>query len=160
VIYLPTLGGPISSGNGINNLGQVTGWAAIATGPAHAFLYSNGQMIDLGTLEGTTFSIGLGINNLGQVTGYAQTANNGDHAFLYSNGQMIDLNSVIDPALGVRLNVAEDINDKGKIVANSASGRAFLLTPVPEPSTLAFFGPALLALTASAYANRRSNRYH
>jgi hypothetical protein len=64
---------------------------------------------------------------------------------------------VIDPALGVTLNNAYGINDQGQIVANS-SNRAFLLTPVPEPGTLAFLGAALLVLIASVYTNRRSDR--
>ena len=157
MIDLGTLGGPFGEGRGINDLGQVTGQSSTATGQDHAFLYSNGQMTDLGTLGGTT-STGFGINNLGQVTGSAETSTGESHAFLYSNGQMIDLNNVIDPVLGVTLHDAEGINDKGQIVANSTNNRAFLLTPVPEPGTLAFFGAALLALIASVYASRRSDR--
>jgi probable HAF family extracellular repeat protein len=113
-------------------------------------------MIDLGTLGGSS-SIGLGINNLGQVTGSATTAAGLGHAFLYRDGQMIDLNNVIDPALGVTLFNAQGINDEGQIVANSF-GRAFLLTPVPEPGTLAFLGAALLVLIASVYTSRRSDQ--
>jgi probable HAF family extracellular repeat protein len=113
-------------------------------------------MIDLGTLGGTP-STGYGINNLGQVTGESFTTAGEFHAFLSSNGQMIDLNNVIEPALGVTLNIARGINDQGRIVANS-SDRALLLTPipVPEPGTLGFFGAALLALIASVYTSRRS----
>ena len=116
-------------------------------------LYS---VTDLGTLGGT-FSFGQSINNLGQVTGDANTAARQRHAFLYSNGQMIDLNNVIDPGLGVTLINGMGINDQGQIVANSGT-RAFLLTPVPEPGTLAFLGAALLVLVASVYTRRRSDR--
>jgi probable HAF family extracellular repeat protein len=70
---LGTLGGSQSFGSGINNAGQVTGYAALplsmpsdpyAVSVNHAFLYSNGQMTDLGTLDGS-FSIGNSINNAG-----------------------------------------------------------------------------------------------
>ena len=51
LIDLGTLGGSSSAAWGINEAGQVVGAAATATGAQHAFLYTNGMMIDLGTLE-------------------------------------------------------------------------------------------------------------
>jgi probable HAF family extracellular repeat protein len=36
-----------SFGEAINNAGQVTGRSESSTGPSHAFLYTNGQMMDL-----------------------------------------------------------------------------------------------------------------
>lgn len=51
-------------------------------------LYSNGQVINLGTLGGAGRL--QNINNTGQVVGLA--ASEGiSHVFLYSNGQMVDL---------------------------------------------------------------------
>ena len=89
------------------------------------------------------------INNAGQVTGAFLTSG-AYHAFLYSNGQMRNLNDLIDPTLGITLTDARAINDKGQIVANSgASSGVYLLTPtstVPEPSTWALFGAALVGL--------------
>ena len=109
-------------------------------------LYS---VTDLGTLPGGTRSRAYGINNAGQVTGYSD-----GHAFVYSNGQMMDLNALIDPALGVTLLEGRGINDSGQIVANSAF-RAYLLTPIPEPGTLALLGAALAALPAFRRTLRR-----
>jgi chitinase len=63
---LGTLGGARSGADGINNSGQVTGFADLSNGTTHAFLYSGGSMSDLGTLGGTG-SEGLGINDLGHV---------------------------------------------------------------------------------------------
>ncbi len=58
VIDLGTLGGPSSSGTGINNSGQVTGGPnRVEDSPAHAFLYSAGGMTDLVRLEESTVSV-------------------------------------------------------------------------------------------------------
>jgi probable HAF family extracellular repeat protein len=92
VTDLGTLGGPYTEGFGLNNTGQVTGHSSTSDGAQHAFLYSNGQMTDLGTLgDSNSYSFGVSINNAGQVTGYADTPTGPWHAFLYSNGQMRDL---------------------------------------------------------------------
>src|SRR3982751_4757094 len=88
VTELGTLRGYGSFGYGINNAGQVTGndgWLDV-----HAFLYSNGQMTDLGTLGGSGSSGGYGINDAGQVVGGSDTSTDARHAFLYTDGQMTD----------------------------------------------------------------------
>src|SRR3954447_1810274 len=72
-----------SSGYGINNAGQVVGETAISTtypSDWHAFLYSDAQMTDLGTLGGP-ISRASGINNTGQVVGGADTSSGAYHAF-------------------------------------------------------------------------------
>ena len=65
VVDLGTLGGS-TSGTAINNTGQVTGESN-----GHAFLYSTGQMTDLGTVPGYTSSSGNAINDSGQIAGSA-----------------------------------------------------------------------------------------
>jgi probable HAF family extracellular repeat protein len=94
---LGTLGGTYSEGKGINASGQVTGFSYTSGDVApHAFLYSNGNMSDLGTLGGrSTYSLGLGVNASGQVTGRGGDANaNVAHAFLYSDGTFNDLGTL------------------------------------------------------------------
>src|SRR5215471_3762687 len=72
LIELPTLGGQISQGKAINNMGQVAG---VADNPDlnvdRAFLYDPGTGIqDLGSLNGRA-SEGFALNNFGQVTGFS-----------------------------------------------------------------------------------------
>lgn len=136
----------VFSANGINNVGQITG-----ASNEHALLYSNGQTIDLGTLPGYPFSTGNSINDAGQVVGCAMQRGVENSkpcvaALLYSNGTILNLNTATDPALGITLTEAVAINDQGQIVASNYAGQSYLLTPIPEPSTLALFGVALLLL--------------
>lgn len=145
---LGTLGGDYSTASAINDRGQVVGLAVTADGSYHVFLYSNGAMQDLNTLSGVT-GVPYGLNNNGQIVGYADNANGQSYAFLYSEGVEVDLNSLMDPSLGVSLTDAHAINDLGQIAVDGiVDGRtnAFLLTPVPEPSTWALLGSSGLLL--------------
>lgn len=108
---LGTLGGANSTGLSINNAGQVTGYSTTTASDQHAFFYSNGTMIDLGTRAGSRVSQGWGINSSGQVTGYS-TDYNYLYAFVYSNGTMTDLST----ALGAQYSYGSAINNSGQIV--------------------------------------------
>jgi probable HAF family extracellular repeat protein len=163
---LGTLNGdPLDASNAraINNAGQIVGSSQVLVGkakPNHAFLYSNGAMTDLGVLPSYETSYALDLNLSGQVVGYAQLPKNGDcHAFVYEGGVMTDLNTLIDPSSGWTLQVAQGINDSGCIVGYGSSPNgisAFLLTPIPEPSTLALLGIGILGLLAYAWRRRKS----
>ena len=156
-------GGNLTDAHAINSYGQVVGESNKSTGLANAFLWSpttpngtNGSMIELGALPGGSGrSVAYGINSQGHIVG-GSSIGVGSHAFLWmpttpnaTTGSMVDLNSLIDPVTGAgwTLAGAHAINDAGQIVGNGyydpdgpgglqESGRAFLLTPVPEPSTL------------------------
>ncbi|MHC4714151.1 MAG: DUF3466 family protein [Planctomycetota bacterium] len=131
-------GGTESWAYGINDAGQVVGWARTATGEKHAFVWEdvngNGQsdpeeMKDLGTLPGGTESWAYGINDAGQVVGWARTAAGERRAFLWTPEEgMADLGT-----LGGSQSLAYAISDAGQVVgetcAAAAENDAVLLTP-------------------------------
>ena len=127
---LGTLGGSNGEASGINDSGQVVGYAITSNNYLHAFRTSPNSPInpatdDLGTLGGDR-SEAYGINNSGQVVGRARTSDGTSHAFLYSgSGPMQDLGT-----LGGTLSSASAINSSGQVVGyNYLSGgnyRVFL----------------------------------
>src|SRR5215207_8049071 len=137
-------GGTESGASDINNTGQIVGSSYIPVpgeeggdlGNNHAFLYSGGQMQDLGTLPGGIGSIAYSVNDSGQVVGVSLTSNETKRAFLYSDAQMYDLNDLIPGDAGWTLLEARGINTSGQIVGTgviNGQTRAFLATPTTTP---------------------------
>jgi len=93
VTDLGTLGGPGSTGYGMNNSGQVVGSSRTAGYVDHAFLF-DGTMMDIGTLGDSGVTVAYGISNSGQITGVSNSAAGPKHAFLVSNGHMTDLGTL------------------------------------------------------------------
>lgn len=154
---LGTLGGNNSRAFDVNASGQVVGASFVADNSVqHAFLDSGGTMQDLGALNAVN-SFGLGINDTGAVVGTLTFgAGQNNHGFLYQNGTMIDLNDLLSAGSGWVLRDAQGINDRGQIVGQGLYNgeiRAYLLTPVPEPSSLWIW---LIGLAAVVSAQCRS----
>ena len=154
VTDMGSLGLAESDGYGINATGQVTGLSFLPTTytyscgypvrsctahPYHAFLYSNGQMTDLGTLGGHT-SQGNAINLSDQVAGWADTSSGVSNATLWTGGKSLDVGALA-PLAGSS-SVAYGVNDSGQVVGawgTNASSRPFLysngtVTALPEPT--------------------------
>lgn len=138
----------------INNVGTIVGENLNGLG----FILRGGAAISLG-FAGGTFSIPRGINDLDTVVGMATfgDATQSAHAFVYADGDMVALDSlseVMDAGWG-QITYANDINNSGQIIGVgilNGEYHAFLMTPVPEPSS------AILALSGLVIvfgANRR-----
>jgi probable HAF family extracellular repeat protein len=126
-------GGYSAYATSINNKGDVVGVLDIQTflskdpgyegtgyGEAQAFLYRNGVITPLGTLNNTqsyTYSVANGINTAGQIVGWEYSeadGTNNTHGFLWMNGQM--------HAIGSSSFVPNAINDNGWIAGHDSSG--------------------------------------
>ena len=134
---------------GINSSGTVIGGFTKLDGTGHAFYYNDGIFTDI---NGNTLNCTAnGINNSGDIVG---GASRDTLAFIYRDGKMTSLNTLIDPTLDIVLNNAADINDVGQIVATDSSAHVFLLTPVPEPSSMILVSLGFLGIILSC--RRRS----
>jgi probable HAF family extracellular repeat protein len=121
----------------INNAGQITGYASAPTEAEHAFLWTGGTMIDLGTLQfsgSTALSHGLGLNESGRVVGYATAQGQRERAFFYDGTQQLD----IAPQGDVTVSVAYGLNDAdliaGYVVSSQTAfqGRAAVFAPATQ----------------------------
>ncbi len=76
VATLSSLGGTVSRGNSVNNLGWIAGYSNLAGNQSrHASLWLYGHQIDLGTLGGPNSSVAWNVkNNTGLIAGISQTA--------------------------------------------------------------------------------------
>ena len=128
VTNIGTLGGPSSSANDINNLGQVVGGSVTAEGDSRGFLYHNGTLTNLGTPPGLGATNARSINDAGDIAVNATSSDNQSvqRAFIYPNGVYQDLGTLSG---GSEIN-ATSIANGGFVTGNgNAAGsdrRAFL----------------------------------
>lgn len=119
VTPLGTLGGPYSSGQDLNERGDVVGPSDNSARDTRAFFYADGSMRDIGTLGGSSADA-QGINNAGQITGSSTTSNDQRHAYRYTRGAMTDLGT-----LGGDFSYGLDINARGDVAGVSSIDTAF-----------------------------------
>ena len=143
-----------------------------ANGTAHAVLFDNGAVSDLGVLSGDASSAAMGINNSGTVVGFSNSQPpsfalqlagliaspaSKFRAFVYSGGTMYNLNNQLVNGSGWQLSFATQINNAGQIVGTglftgsdgTAVQHAFLLTPTtPNISNIVGAGFSTPAVTS------------
>lgn len=135
---------------------------------AHAVLYNNGSVTDLGVLPGDSTSMASSINNSGTVVGFSSTAlpdatlhlaallyppSSKYHAFIYTGGKLYNLTSQVVNGSGWQLSFATQINDAGQIVGSgiftdsdgNTEQHAFLLTPATN-------GPSITSVEGAAFS--------
>jgi probable HAF family extracellular repeat protein len=132
------LGAPLLSGSQtwvINNSGVAAGHAW-GGDEYRSYLYADGSVTDLGTLDGFVRTYAFGIDDAGQVVGsVTDLAGALSRACLYTGGQLQHLSDLLSPGHGWEYLVAAySINGSGQIVGYGridGEYRAFLMTPVP-----------------------------
>jgi probable HAF family extracellular repeat protein len=148
-VELGTLGGETSAAVSINDAGLIVGTAEDSSGLYYATIFdpsAAANNINLGTVEGYTYSRARSVNNKAQVVGSSETPWGAFRATLFDAtgaGNNVDLNELINPSLGWNLTEATSINDNSWIVGRGKNPdgrhRAFLLTPAGpadfEPDT-------------------------
>jgi probable HAF family extracellular repeat protein len=116
------LGGDFGHPDWVNDAGEVVGFSVIpdtASCPVegHGFLWRNGVMTDLGTVDNDPTSEGFSINLQGQVVGQSYDfCSSVSHGFLWENGgPAVDVNTLVLSGTTMNVIAAVLINDRGEI---------------------------------------------
>jgi probable HAF family extracellular repeat protein len=129
------ISGTTSEAHGIDRFGRVCGSANfVVTGTTErqsAVVWDQGVVTDLGAGAGFG-SVAFAINDFGEIVGNFFDVTLGSRACIFENGGATDLNTLIAPGTGWTLEVANDVDDEGRIVGFGDLGgatRAFILEP-------------------------------
>ncbi len=106
-------------GTSINDAGQVAGGYQTPAGQLHAFTWTNGSMVDLGTLGGS-WSSAYAINGSGQVAGTSTTATGRFAAFFSSGNGLLNLGT-----LGGANSYGMALNSSGVVVGSSQTAQGY-----------------------------------
>jgi probable HAF family extracellular repeat protein len=121
--FAPTIN---SEARWINQAGEVVGSGGVDVpceglpSQSHSFLWKNGEVTDLGTLDGTPNSQADFVNNRRQIVGGSWSCDvTVANAFLWENGSIVNLNALVGVSQ-FQLYWAPHIDDRGVIAALGA----------------------------------------
>jgi probable HAF family extracellular repeat protein len=136
LIDLGTLGGDFSFAYDINNVMLITGEASNQANGTHAFIWSPGNMRDIGTLASGDRSVGRSINERGQVAGESTFGRrDATRAFRFTEADgMVSLGTLA----GGFNSSGYGINNNGQVVGESDTGP--ILHPIGRVRGFPFFG--------------------
>jgi probable HAF family extracellular repeat protein len=145
----------------INDAGQVLGYEIFSSTSAGGMVIWGAGIVFVPRQAGTSL-LPYDINNYGQVVGRFREPGDADNeAFLWEpDTGFVNLEDLIANGSNWDFNSAHAISDVGQIVGFgtfNGERRGFLLTPVPEPSTvfLAFIAALAVAIAISRRVNLR-----
>jgi probable HAF family extracellular repeat protein len=115
LIDLGSLGGGDTQAFDLNDSAQVAGYSRTASLQSRAFLWADGQMVNLGVVNADDFrSAAVDLNAFGHAVGTSTLKNGFVRAALWRNGSIIGLTPELPPYGGTSFAAA--INDHGQIV--------------------------------------------
>ncbi|MCK5354342.1 MAG: DUF3466 family protein [Methyloprofundus sp.] len=104
------LEGQLSFAFDINDAGQICGVTTTAEGASLAFIYKDGDVTTLGSLDDSGFSEARAINDKGWTTGFSDEPDASTHAFIHDGTSMNKIEGINGDSKGV------DINTHGHVV--------------------------------------------
>jgi probable HAF family extracellular repeat protein len=164
MIGLPPVGGNNGQASGINNSGQVVGYAengaVDSTCPAGTtnnridlpVLWTRDKAQVLPMIGNDPDGVAFGINNQGQAVGYSGNCSTSNHAILWDNDTATPL-----PNLGNPYAVAYAINSHGQIVGQAINSDGTPLAVLWQDNTVTSLG-GLLPGDAASFATSINNQ--
>lgn len=134
----------------MNDYGQLVGYEGWKTSTAdyRACMMDNGVRVFIGDPRSVSTWASRISNNGLVLGGYFEGAN--IHSFLWQSGQFTDPAELLPQNSGWSQIGITDINDVGQLLGYGISGgqyKSFVLTPVPEPSSVLALGAGIATLT-------------
>ena len=140
-------------GTHINDAGQIV--------TAQNKIWQDGVFTEMGRFVDEGYDASKDLNNLGQIVGESFGSRNGHYGlyqWLWTEGAYYLLDDVLPANSGWRIYDARAINDLGQIVGrgdHNGVTEAFVMTPVPEPTTAAMLVLTLSMLRCCRTGQRR-----